>query len=318
MEIWNFIRKHLDDNERVVLIIVIDTKGSSPGRPGFKMAVAEHGDISGSVGGGVMEYNMVERARHLLNNNTKEISVIHQVHDPEAEHDRSGMICSGEQTHAFIPVSPREKSTIGSITECIESGGRAIIEVCPSGLSFSTGEKTGKNRGLRHSNQAEWKYTEEVGFQETVYIFGAGHISLPLSRIMRMLDFRVVVYDDRKELSTFISNEAANNKEVIDYRKSGSLIPEDPGSYVVIMSFAHRSDDIILRQMLSKELKYLGMIGSRSKVNVIFDQLRREGYAEERIMAIKTPIGLPIGSQTPAEIAVSIAAEIVGVRRKRV
>lgn len=313
MELWNFIHTHLIDKERVILMVVINTMGSSPGRVGFKMAIAENGEIAGSIGGGVMEYNMVERARKLIRESCSEIIVKRQVHDSEAEHDKSGMICSGEQTHAFIPLSYANLECIEMIVKCIAGGEKGVITISPKEFCFKEGSAT-EGLLVKYKDTLQWKYSEEIGLSDTVYIFGAGHISVPLSQILSMLDFRVVVFDNRKELSTFNSNNYAHHKEVIDYKKTGHLVPEGDNSYVVIMTFGHKSDDVILRQMLTKKLRYLGMIGSKSKVGAIFEKFRTEGFPEENIAGINSPIGLPIGSQTPAEIAISIAAKIVQTR----
>jgi xanthine dehydrogenase accessory factor len=317
MELWNFVHNHLADNERVILIVVIDTRGSSPGRVGFKMAVAEKGDFFGSIGGGVMEYNMVERAHRLLAEKCSETIIKRQVHDPGAEHDKSGMICAGEQTHAFIPLTSAHLNDITGILECIAGGGTGILSITMKDFHFSGGETSDEPIVIKYNDEVSWEYKERIGLPDTVYIFGAGHISVPLSQILRMLNFRVVVFDDRKELSTFKANSYAHHKEIIDYKNIGNLVPEGPNSFVVIMSFGHKSDDVILRQMLAKKLGYLGMIGSKSKVGVIFDSLHKEGFTRENLSRVNSPIGIPIGSQTPAEIAISIAAKIIQTRNSK-
>jgi len=314
MQIWEFIHSHLSVKECVVLIVVIDTNGSSPGRVGFKMAVAENGEIAGSIGGGVMEYKMVEKARKMVKSKSEETIVIRQVHDPEAEHDKSGMICSGDQTQAFIPLSYPHLEPVSMILRCINAGEKGTLTITNNHVRVAEGSTPKEPLSVQFKDSSNWEYNECIGLSDTLYIFGAGHISLPLSQIMRMLEFRVVVFDDRNELSTFDANIYAHHKEVINYNNISHLVPEGANSYVAIMSFGHKSDDVILRQMLVKKLRYLGMIGSKSKVGTILDGFRKEGFTDENLSRINSPIGIAINSQTPAEIAVSIAAKIIQVR----
>jgi len=314
MELWNYIHNQLSEKKRVMLITVIDCKGSSPGRVGFKMAISEDTTIAGSIGGGVMEYNMVELARKMLVSKSTEIIIKRQVHSAEAEHDKSGMICSGEQTHVFMPLSSSDFDTIVQIKECIDKGDKGLITISPKKLSFAKDNSANIQAPSFINDSNDWKYKESIGLKDTVYIFGAGHISVPLSQILRMLDFRVVVFDNRNELSTYSANSFAHQKQVIDYNNISHLVPEGLNSYVAIMSFGHKFDRLILKQMLSKQLKYLGMIGSKSKVQVTYDSLREFGFTDTDFARVDSPIGLPINSQTPAEVAVSIAAKIIHTR----
>jgi len=314
MDIWSFVLNHISKNKRVILITVIDCKGSSPGRVGFKMAISEEGSITGSIGGGVMEYNMVEYARKIVADKNSKPIIKRQIHDSEAEYDKSGMICSGEQTHAFIPLTSSDIKTITLITESLEKGVNGILTLTPYLLSFNTEESLINQFSSRIQQPENWDYKERLGFKDTFYIFGAGHISVPLSQILRMLDFRVVVFDNRKELSTFTANTFANQKEIIDYHNVSHLVTEGENSYVAIMSFGHKFDQIILKQLLPKKLKYLGMIGSKHKVQSIYDSLREFGFTDIDFARVDSPIGVSIKSQTPVEIAISIAAKIIETR----
>ena len=296
-------------------MVVIETKGSSPGKVGFKMAVAEDGSIAGSIGGGVMEYNMVELARKIVANKTSDSFIKRQIHNTETEHDKSGMICSGEQTHAFIPLYLSDHETINNIKESIDKGDEGLLTLSPSAISFENGKKLSDEPVASFINdQDNWEYKESIGLKDTVYVFGAGHISVPLSQVLRMLDFRVVVFDNRKELSTFTANTFAHQKQIVDYQKIAELVPEGENSYVAIMSFGHKFDQIILKQLLPKKLKYLGMIGSKHKVQSIYDSLRESGLTDADFARVDSPIGISINSQTPEEIAISIAAKIIIIR----
>jgi len=138
MELWKFIIKELSTNYKLILLLVVDVKGSSPGKVGFKMAISESGTINGSIGGGVMEFNMVELARKELKKDNLKAFVKRQVHNPEAGTEKSGLICSGEQTHAFIPLNNSNKEAIQQLIDCFADGNKGILNVTNSQFSFET------------------------------------------------------------------------------------------------------------------------------------------------------------------------------------
>jgi xanthine dehydrogenase accessory factor len=314
MDIWSFIIEHIESKKNIILITVVECKGSSPGRVGFKMAVSSDGSIAGSIGGGVMEYNMVELARKKLIENCSKPFIKRQIHNSEAEFDKSGMICSGEQTQVFTPLSFSDLNIVSSLKETLDKGFSGCLNLSPNHLSFSKEVSIENQFSCTINSSEDWQYSERLGFKDTVYIFGAGHISVPLSQILRMLDFRVVVYDNRTQLSTFNSNTFANQKEVVDYNNVGHLVPEGPNSYAAIMTFGHKFDQVVLKQLLPKHLKYLGMIGSKNKVLCIYENLREFGFNDADFARVDSPIGISIKSQTPVEIAISIVAKIIQVR----
>lgn len=313
--IWRFVKDKIEKGIDVYLITVAETIGSSPGKVGFKMAVAADNDLNGTIGGGIMEYQLVELARKELNSKSGKNFLKRQVHSHDAEEDKSGMICSGEQTQIFSYFSKKHIDDVNRIIELTESNQPGRLTLTTSGIEVLEG-KTQFDIEFKKS-ESNFIYNEPLGNKETVYIFGAGHISVPLSQILSLLDFRVEVYDNRKDLSTFSQNAYAHKKEVVDYKSVSGLVPEGKNSYVVIMTFGHKFDEIVLKQFLKKDLKYIGMIGSKSKVDTIFKELVNEGFSKEQVERVCSPIGLPIGGQTAAEIAVSIAAQIVEWRNKR-
>jgi len=294
---------------------VIGREGSSPGKQGFKMAVASDGSFTGSVGGGVMEHRMVEQARRLLKK--KKLPrpfLVFQDHDPEAKDHRSGMICSGGQTIAFTPLDKKNQKTVQAILEAEEQQHKGVLRLSEKGLSFSAGEQMQVSSKNHILSEDEWNYAEQAGMPNTLYIFGGGHVGLALSKVFSNLHFKIHLFDNRPGLNTFEENLFAGEKKIVDYRKAASLVPEGFNIYVVIVTFAHRSDEQVLEQMLGKNIKYLGMMGSDKKIETIFNNLKEKGFTEEQFSKVHAPIGYPINSETPAEIAVSIAAEIIAVK----
>ena len=147
-------------------------------------------------------------------------------------------------------------------------------------------------------------------------IFGGGHISQPLAKIGTMLDYAVTVIDDREEFTTEEKFPEAQHRYFMDFGTVFEQLHFPPDTAYVIVTRGHAGDKVCLKQILEHgKYSYVGMIGSRTKNGKVFDDLRHEGILEERIKEVHAPIGLPIGGQTPAEIAVSISAELIDHHR---
>lgn len=149
----------------------------------------------------------------------------------------------------------------------------------------------------------------------TVYLFGAGHVSKEVATMAKMAGFHVVVLDDRVE---FANAERFPGCEVrvIDSFEHMPLFAIDANSYLLIITRGHLFDRVVLEWALTTEAGYIGMIGSRSKREAIYGYLRGEGVAQARLDEVHSPIGLAIGAETPAEIAVSIVAELIQERAR--
>lgn len=310
MTVWDFIEKKIKGDNRVFLLVVVESKGSSPGRCGFKMAVSDDGKMIGSVGGGKMEYNLVELARKRFQL-PNEIFIKRQKHDSKKETDSSGLKCSGSQIVAFYPLDRTYLPLIQSIKGAV--GGKLVFT--ESGIVFNRELSLDQEFVSEIRDENNWSFTERLGYQNFLYIFGAGHVCVEVSKIFKQLGFHITVFDDRdKQLSTYKSNIYANSKKVIKYTKVGKLIPEGENIYVVIMTFGHKSDSKVLKQLIGKKIKYLGMMGSEKKVASIFGKLESKGFAAKDLQKVNAPIGISINSQTPLEIAISIAAKIIQVK----
>ena len=308
--IWEFIKKKIVSDNRVYLLVVIDSHGSSPGRPGFKMALSDDGKMAGSIGGGKMEYNLIEHAKGLFE---KENSIFfkRQNHNTKDKTNSSGMICSGSQVVAFYPFDRTYLNLIESISKA--TSGKLVFS--ESGILFNREVNSPKEYICDITSDSRWTFTEQLGFKNFLYIFGAGHVSVAVSRLFNQMGFHITILDDRdKSLSTFKGNQFAHSKRIIDYSKSTKYIPEGDNIYVIIMSFAHKSDSKVLRLLLDKKVKYLGMMGSVEKVASVYKKLEKKGVIVEKLSKVDAPIGLAINSQTPEEIAISIAAKIISVK----
>jgi len=294
---------------------VIGREGSSPGKQGFKMAVASDGSFTGSIGGGVMEHRLVEQSKRLLKQKLlPQPFLIFQDHDPKATDNRSGMICSGGQTIAFTPIENKDLATIQAVINADKKEQPGVMLLSEKGFFFRPDKKMQVASTSKIITESQWEYAEQTGMPNTLYIFGGGHVGLALSKVFRNLNFKIHLFDNRSELNTFEENQFADEKQIVQYSNVTSFVPEGFNVYVVIVTFAHKSDEQVLEQMLGKDIKYLGLMGSAKKIETISENLKQKGFTEEQLKNVHAPIGFPINSETPAEIAVSIAAQVVAVK----
>jgi xanthine dehydrogenase accessory factor len=359
LQTWKFIAQNLNQNIPVMLLYVLESNGSSPGRQGFSMAVNASGDMQGSIGGGIMEYKFVERAKKKLigddattfqrdvNNSQKsnlaeyhaqasarplkidsrltgndinsqashQKSLIRkQVHDASSAKNKSGMICSGEQTILSYKVKPQDSNIIQKIISLLETHQPlqpVNLKLSPAGIEINE-ELLIKNHEFVMYSEDDWIYKEKLGYKNLLTIIGGGHCSLAFSSLMRQLDFYIKIYDERSDLKTMLENDTAHEKHLVkDYTELTHLINSGSNHYVVIMTFGYRSDDIALRALMNKEFRYIGLLGSKKKIEKMFADYQQQGIDKTLLQNINTPIGLAIKSQTPEEIAISIAAEII-------
>lgn len=308
MNVWEFIHNKVSDVQQVMLLYVLESQGSSPGRQGFKMAVATDGAFCGTIGGGIMEHKLVEKAKAMLQQNEMAVLLMRQHHDKEHASNQSGMICSGSQLNAFIPLTTTDKSTI----EKIIAAEKRSIQLSPNGLQLS--DETAA--GLQYNTDVDWLYTEAINQQPVIHIIGGGHVGLALSELMNFLGFYIKLYDDRPELNTIAANSFAHEKHIVNYQSIANNLTNVENEYVVIMTIGYRTDKTVLKQLLDKPFFYLGLLGSEHKIKTLFNELKSEGIEEKLLSKIFSPIGLNIASKTTKEIAVSIAAEIIQKKNK--
>jgi xanthine dehydrogenase accessory factor len=158
-------------------------------------------------------------------------------------------------------------------------------------------------------------FIEPILTPSTLYIFGGGHIALALTKMGKLVGFKIAVIDDRAE---FASAERFPEAEVVladEFTKSFPKIKIDKSSYIVIVTHGHQHDEVVLEWAVGTPARYIGMIGSKTKNETIYRHLRDRGISKEQLDRVHAPIGLEIGAQTPEEIAVSILAEVIKARR---
>lgn len=326
--IWQLINKSLHQQIPVMLLYVLQSDGSSPGRQGFLMTVNAAGETEGSIGGGIMEHKFVEMVKEKLKaqgigsetlsipltSDNPDTQIRKQFHNKTAPANQSGMICSGEQTILLYHLSAKDTEHVQQIIASLQQYKNGTLQLSPDGLQFFH-DIPDSDYVFSMTSEDDWLYREKTGHKNHLYIIGAGHCALALSRIMKDMDFCIHLYDDRSNLKTFEENEAAHHKQIVnDYRELADLIPSGNNQYVVVMTVGYRTDDIAVRTLWNRSFRYFGLLGSKSKIEKMFSDYLAEGMPAERLSPIHAPVGIAIHSQTPEEIAISIAAEIIQVK----
>ncbi|MGR8941303.1 MAG: XdhC family protein [Gammaproteobacteria bacterium] len=304
---WQWIADGVVAGVPVTLLLVVDSAGSTPGKRGAKMAVTGNGAI-GTIGGGAVEIDLIQAVRQSMSQGTVEPQIYTRAHHTSGTGNSSGMICGGEQTILAYPCRIQDLALFEQLAECCRSRtprrlvisrrGMQLLEVGESGLTthFEAGE--------------DWSYQEAVGLRKCAYIIGGGHVCLMLSQVLDLLDFDSVVIDEREGIETMESNRFAWKKIVAPYAEIDKIVPEGPEIFIIIMTHSHRTDARVLAKLCEKKVAYLGLLGSGKKIASIKETLTDQLTAET-LEKLHAPIGLPIRSRTPAEIAISIAGELI-------
>lgn len=307
-----------------VLVTIVSDAGSAPRGAGSQMLVGPQGRILGTIGGGAVEHlseaqalTLLEQRRGLLQHFALQTSGEESI----------GMACGGDVDVLFqyIPadsacwqglaraVMDRLEAKLGGwLVLRTDGGDPALLEGTGAPL---WGEDEGS--GPPRAGLTGPRFCLPLPRGERAVIFGAGHIAQALVPLLKTVDFRPVVYDDRPEYADPARFPDAEQVICGDFRclrESLALTGED---YVVIMTNAHVHDFEVEEQVLRGELAYLGVIGSRSKIATVNAKLRELGIPQAQLDGIHTPIGTPIRAVTPAEIAISIAGEMIYVRALR-
>jgi xanthine dehydrogenase accessory factor len=147
-------------------------------------------------------------------------------------------------------------------------------------------------------------------------ILGGGHVGAALCRIAANLDFELIIIDDRPSFADRNAHPHADRLICDNFEQAFEKLKPSPSDYIVIVTRGHRHDRLCLEKAMARDAAYVGMIGSKSRVKSQLRELAAAGYSEEELARVHTPIGLNIGAVTEAEIAISILAEIIQVRRK--
>ena len=337
--LYKEILQLLTQGGKAVLATVIQQSGSAPRKGGAQMVIREDGSFVGSIGGGRLEGDVLSEARTVMAGGKGKVLDFHLTGTEVAETE---MICGGDVEVFLEPLAPGLMDLYTQLLELQKRGEEAVLATVISegpiqegmvqkGLISAEGKSIGplaldqkalqtaqevmKEKKVQLIPYQEGRlYMEPVFSEPTLYLFGAGHISRYIAPVAQMVGFQVIVVDDRPEFASREHFPQADDIWVEEFERVGVKIEPDEQTYMVVVTRGHMYDYTVLKQVLSMKSRYIGMIGSRRKRDLIYKQLIQDGHTQEELNRIHAPIGLDINAETPEEIAVSIVAEMIQVR----
>lgn len=340
-KIENEILALLDRGERFLLATILSQQGSTPRLPGTRMLVRADGRTVGTIGGGSVEAEVIAAGPQLLESGQAAIRFF----DLKAGDTARGMdlICGGHLEILLEPVVPTEenRSLYAAMIRKLKTGEKGVMVAELSRMEhgstvrrclLSSDPDSGQGPLALSPEQSRliWKQTikqrapillelagrrflgEPLFAPGTVFLFGAGHVSRQVAKLAKMVEFRVVVLDDRE---TFANGErfpeADDIRVLAHFDQAFSGLAIDADSYLVILTRGHGHDQTVLAQALRTSAGYIGMIGSRAKRTAIYQALLKQGFSRADLDRVHSPIGVDIGAQTPEELGVSIVGELI-------
>ncbi len=301
------------------LATVARRRGSLPMSATAKLLVTAGGARLGTIGGGCLEGDVIEQCHDVLE---RRLPIVTE-HTLNAELAGDyGLTCGGTATLVVEPLYPDEllARVYAEAVAAVASGERRLLV---TGLDWTRGPDKRLELTGDHDEDAldqlpsidATTLTELVAGAPRLVIFGGGHVGGAIARAATAAGWRVTVVDDRAEFTDKARHPTAAATITCDWHDVGSTLDLDGATYAVVATRGHQHDALIVDQIARRDLRYLGMLGSRRKVALTWELLTSWGVPRDRLDVIHAPIGIPIGADTPEEIAVSVVAEMIGVRR---
>jgi len=311
-KLFSSIYDTVRSGEDVVMVSVTGESGSTHRGAGARMAVWKDGTSAGTIGGGAVEY----RATHLAVEALKEKkSYIHGFRLRPNDIADLGMICGGD-LEVFFQYIKGTSENAALFEEIVlqldrEEDSWLVTEIQGEDIwrMRISHDISGppKGKGIRY-------FEEPLTKAGKVCIFGGGHISQKLVPVLDSVGFRCVVIDDLPEFANEALFPMAQKTLVADFEHFGSAVEINPSDYVVILTRGHKNDYDVLAQALKTDACYIGLVGSRTKIGKTRERLAEDGFPERAFDRVYAPIGTAIKAETPEEIAISIAGEMIKVR----
>lgn len=335
-ELFKRICESLKEGEPLVCATIFGSLGSSPRTSGAKMIIFKDSSIFGTIGGGRLESQVLEKSKEVFSN--KKNTTMHFNLNGLKDTD---MICGGEVEVLLEYLDPRDIDIYKTSLQSIEGNKKAqFITVLNKedlsitrylctysnscdleGIDIELYNKLKSNMGEKQLKTVELDNNiyiiESISNNEILYIFGAGHISEKLAKLTKMVDFKTVVIDDRESFANRNRFPSVDDIIILDSFDKDFNIKIDEDTYIVTITRGHACDLKVMKQILKSKAKYVGMIGSKRKRSEICSKLKNFGYVEEDFLRIHSPVGIEINADTPAEIAISIVAELIKVRGEK-
>jgi xanthine dehydrogenase accessory factor len=293
--VLELIPQEVGAGRRVALCVVVARRGSAPQVPGAMMAVDEDGQMAGTVGGGVVEAAVQRRALELIASSGSGVFTF-DLEDACGQGEAA--ICGGEMDVAIAALW--QEKQVEPIRKALGRLHEGHMGTLPIQVSTAEGPV---------------EYRLNLESMPKLVVAGGGHVGLALARVAVPLGFKVSVVDDRLEFANAERFSPPIEPVAADIAETLRGWPIDANTYVAIVTRGHMYDELGLAAVLNSPAKYVGMIGSRRKIDTVFGKLREKGATDAQLRRVHAPIGVPIKGVTPEEIAISIAAELISVRR---
>ena len=320
--------EQLEKGEALVLVTVIASSGATPRGAGARMLIGRSGRLYGTIGGGSVEYRSEQIAASQLE---KGESLEHDFSLTRDDVQNLGMICGGD-VGVFFHYIPAGDAGALELTRSAErryergesfwlisdlaNGGRLFLTSRTEAPDWLLPHLCGHPQRIREGGRD--LFAEQINASGRVYIFGGGHVAQALEPVLTSVGFRCVVLDDREDFTRRELFPTAEEVRLIDFARISDYVTVTGEDYVCVMTRGHAFDTVVQAQLLPLRPYYIGVIGSRAKTAAVRRQLiENYGIAEADIDRVTTPIGLDIKAETPAEIAISIAAQLIQVRAGR-
>lgn len=313
LKLYENLLNTLSSGKDCMLVATVEAKGSSPRSAGAYMLVTEQARLWGTIGGGELEYRATFQAQDLLSQGKGTLIEYDLSNETAAG---LGMICGGRTKVLYHRFTPADAAFAEAALAMARSrkAYHLLLPLC-GGKARLEAQLDAPRRQLGFKMNGERYYAEQFNTDGTVYLLGGGHLSQELVPLLSHLGFCCHVGDDRTEFTRPALFPGAQQVQLVDF--TALSLPIQPEDYLIIATRGHLADSDCIRFALKTPAKYIGVVGSRRKVKFIWEQMTAEGLSSADLSRLTTPIGLSIGSETPAEIAVSIAAQLIQVRSEK-
>jgi xanthine dehydrogenase accessory factor len=329
MGLYDTIVEYIDKGLRGSIVTVVEKTGAAPRDKGAKMFVAADGAIFGTIGGGSVEAFACSEA---LRRQGEDLPVVIPYRMEGARVEDEGMLCGGDVTLLMEPVLARHRDLYERIGFSRKRGWKAVLITRFRGGAYSKSLFDGQETLWGDHLESELLHTfkafigrrgpivsgdfviEPIEPIADLIIFGAGHVSLFVARMAKMVHFNVTVVDDREEFANAERFPEADHIVVGGFSSVFEGLQFSEETYAVIVTRGHKYDAVVLEECLKRPGRYIGMIGSARKVRMVMDYLREKGFSDGDLAGVHAPIGIDIHSETPEEIGVSIVAELIQAR----
>lgn len=314
---WREIDRQLSQNEAVFIALVVANSHGSPGTVGARLLLDSRGQAHGTIGGGIMEANVLAKGRDALSNGRLRPQIERFVHRKNGGTEASGLICAGEQSDLFAVLEPgRDHAPVQRFVQALEQPAGvdpATLVIDRSGLRVDTGvPDTGRPQYRLTDRSDNWQYAEDSVSRRRLAIVGGGHCGAALAGLAADVGYSVDVFDTRAAVVAASDwPDTACCHVVLSYADLAASGLYPGSTTVVVMTTAVTCDIAALAALESLDWLWIGVMGSQSKIRVIQQSLRERGVAPEYRDTIHGPIGLPMKSDTPQEIAVSIMGQLL-------